>query len=226
LSTTTTRIDRATAIEIAKAFVAEIELCTDQLIVAGSLRRRLAYVGDIEIVAVPKVEIERVETVGLFGSEFTAHTVDRLAERLDAMLGAGEVSKRASASGGTAYGPKHKRLLYRGAPIDLFCAVGISKGEDGRDAVQAEPDRFGLILTIRTGPAAYSHQLVTEKGKTVVVGKRGGRPITRVGLLPSHLRVQGGWLTSRVSGIRIPTSTEQEFFERAQLRWLDAWERM
>lgn len=223
MSTTITRMERGQAIAFAKAFVAEIEPYTTQLIVAGSLRRRLAHIGDIEVVAVPKVEVERIETVGLFGSEYSNRHVDRLTERLDAMLEAGEVQKRASASGSTAYGPKHKRLLYRGAPIDLFCAVGY---EDDGKTIRAEPERFGLILTIRTGPAPYSHQLVTEHGKTVVVGTRNGRPITRVGLLPSHLRVQGGWLRYRVSGIRIPTPTEREFFEQARLRWLEPYERV
>jgi hypothetical protein len=51
-----TRMHRTEAVEIAKAFVAELEGTYEQLIVAGSLRRRLAYVGDIEVVAVPKIE--------------------------------------------------------------------------------------------------------------------------------------------------------------------------
>lgn len=216
------RMERAEAIKIAKAFVAELDGTYDQLIVAGSLRRRLAYIGDVEIVAVPKVETVAIGGPDMFG-DVKLGQVDVLDAHLTMLLDKGRVQKRASASGVTAWGPKHKRLLYRDRPIDLFCAVN----DWNKEPAKAEPDRFGLILTIRTGPAQYSHQLVTEIGKTVVVGKRpGGRPITRVGLLPSHLRVQGGWLTSRVSGIRIPIPTEQEFYEQARLRWLDPWERV
>jgi hypothetical protein len=221
MSAVAQRMARPDAIEIAKAFVAEIEPYTDQLIVAGSLRRRLAYVGDIEICAVPKVDTVPIGGPDLFG-DVRLGGVDMLDLRLTMLLDKGRVQKRET-NGKTAWGPKHKRLLFQGAPIDLFCAVN----DWNKEPAKAEPERFGLILTIRTGPAQYSHQLVTEAGKTAVVGKRpGGRPITRVGLLPSHLRVQGGWLTSRVSGIRIPTPTEQDFYEMTRLRWLDPWERV
>ena len=48
-----TRIGRPEAVAVARAFVAEIEDCCGELRVAGSLRRRLARISDVEIVAVP-----------------------------------------------------------------------------------------------------------------------------------------------------------------------------
>ena len=58
---------RPEAIAVAKRFVDILDGTYDQLIVAGSLRRRLAMIGDVEIVAVPKVERVAHPVTDLFG---------------------------------------------------------------------------------------------------------------------------------------------------------------
>lgn len=131
----------------------------------------------------------------------TVGTLDLLAAELDTLLAAGVVEKRAT-NGMTAWGPRHKRIVFEGAPVDLFCA---------------ERERWGLILTIRTGPASYSHQLVTPRGTHT----NDGRP----GLLPPHLRVQGGWLTYRVSGQKIETPTEADFYREIGLPYREPSQR-
>src|SRR5215831_13993312 len=124
---TATRMHRPEAVEIARAFVSEIEGCCERLVVAGSLRRRLAYVGDIEIVATPTVETVDLTVPEMFGERVQQLRKDRLDERLTALLERGDVTKRVDKQGATRWGPTIKLLEYRSAPIDLFAP--------------AEPDR-------------------------------------------------------------------------------------
>lgn len=209
MSATATRIPLAEALPIAREFAALIEPSCHRVEIAGSIRRRAATVGDIEIVAVPVITAER--ELDLFGEEATVHTTDCLTALLDSMLADGTVSKRLDRNGRPAYGPKLKRLEFRGVSIDLFATTA---------------PQWGLILAIRTGPAAYAHQFVTPRGQKVHCGfDDSGKPIYRMGRLPEHLRVQDGWLTSRVSGKRFETHEEIDFFNLARLTYAEPWER-
>jgi DNA polymerase/3'-5' exonuclease PolX len=176
---------RTEAVAIAKAFVGEIEDVTDQLIVGGSLRRRLAMIGDIEVVCVPKVE--RV-VGGLF--EDQERDVNLLDARLTTLLEAGTVTKRLDKNGVPRWGPTLRYLLFQGARVDLFSPCA---------------ERVGWILLLRTGPAAFSRQLVVPRG----IRTKDQRP----GLLPPLIKPRDGWLTWKVSGERIPTPTEESVFE-------------
>lgn len=200
---TATRMHRPEAVAIARAFVEEIESCCERLVVAGSLRRRLAYVGDIEIVATPLVETVDLAVPELFADRVQRLRKDRLDERLELLLARGDVSKRTDKNGATRWGPTIKLLEYRGAPIDLFAP--------------AEAARFGWILTLRTGPAAFSRQLVVPKGSRT----KDGRP----GLLPVGLKPRDGWLTRPASGERLPTANEADVFELYGLPYRVPWER-
>jgi DNA polymerase/3'-5' exonuclease PolX len=194
---TDTRMPRPEAIAIAKAFVGEIEDCCDQLIVGGSLRRRLAMIGDVEIVCVPKVE---TRMAGLLAD--TPVVEDQLAARLECMLIDDVVQKRLDRNGSPRWGPTLKYLTYRGARVDLFSPCA---------------ERFGWILLLRTGPAAFSRQLVVERGRRT----KDGRP----GLLPPLIVPRDGWLTWRVSGERIETRDERAVFDLFSMRYLEPWER-
>jgi DNA polymerase/3'-5' exonuclease PolX len=178
------RIPLDEALMIANHFIEHIASACDQIYIAGSIRRQRPEVGDIEIVAVPSIQEMHVD---LFSE--VVERVDLLDRLLNEYLADGVVQKRVSEKGATAWGKLHKRLIFDGAPVDLFCA---------------EADRLGVILAIRTGPAEYSHALVS--------GPNVRLPRGRVGLLPERFRVQDGWLTYRVSGQRIPTPTEEGFF--------------
>jgi hypothetical protein len=148
-------------------------------------------------------------TFDMFGQQ--AGEVDLLDQHLNDLERTGVVAKRPRSDGKTVWGQKMRYLTFEGMNVDLFTP---------------EAARFGLVLMLRTGPSAYSHQLVTERGKALVVGHQpNGRPITRYGLLPSHLRVQDGWLCSRVAGTRIPTPEEIDFYEHTRLPYLEPWER-
>ena len=201
------RFPSSVAGPVAKRFVELIAPYCDQVEIAGSLRRRLPTVGDIEIVAVPKID---QRTGGLFADVVSAH--DLLADFLDQWWATGDIQKRLDKNDRPAWGPRHKRLTYDGIPVDLF--------------TPAEPDRLGIVLVIRTGPAEFSHRLVTPKDQSVVVGKKpNGHEIRRPGLLPQMYRVQDGWLTFRVSGERIPTPDEATVFDLLGIDYAEPWNR-
>ena len=209
MSGAATRMPAREAARVAASFIARIADVCERVEIAGSLRRRASTVGDIEIVAVP--QMDQVKGVDMFGEVVATHAVDRLGERIDSLIGDGIVAKRPLADGTFRYGGRHKRLTFDSAPIDLFIC---------------DRERWGVIFCIRTGPYQYSHQLVTERGKVVKVGTApDGRPLTRIGLLPAHLRCQGGWLCSRVSGQRIVTPEEADFYEAIGLPYVEPWER-
>lgn len=210
-----TRMDRTTAIAIAKQVVAEIEPYTTQLIVAGSLRRRLAFVGDIELCAVPKVETVETEVPDLFGGQKHTDTVDLLDATMTMLLDKGRVERRRKADGSLmGWGPRSKYVTFNGARVDLFCAVN----DWDKEQAQAEPDRFGWLLVLRTGPYKFSKQLVVAKGKRT----NDGRP----GLMPPHLISEGGWLRYRTSRETIPTSDERSVFDLFQIPYVEPWERV
>jgi DNA polymerase/3'-5' exonuclease PolX len=128
----------------------------DRIEVGGSIRRGKPDVGDIELVAVP-----RLETVpdGLFESV----EVNRLTERVDRLIG---VAILASHPTDPKRGERYSKLIHpaSGLQVDLF---------------SASAESFGLIYLIRTGPATYSQQFVTDlRRKGLHVGKgqlhRGG----------------------------------------------------
>ena len=197
MSATQVRMARPEAVRIARAFVDRIDDCCETLVVAGSLRRRLAWVGDVEIVAVPKLE---PVTLDLLGEEI--QYLDRLDGRLFALLEDGVVEQRLDRHGAPRWGPALKYLTFQDVPIDLF---------------SPSAERAGWILLLRTGPAAFSRQLVVERGRRT----KDGRP----GLLPSTVLPRDGWLTWRVSGERIPTLTERDAFDALGLPHTDPWER-
>lgn len=195
MSTTETRMSFTEAYVTAEHFSDEIRPYCERLVIAGSLRRRSADVGDIEIVAVPKVEVS--DSLDMFGESVGSERIDLLDLRLTMQLDRGVVQRRAT-NGHSAWGMKYKRLSFEGAPFDLFCC---------------DAERFGLILAIRTGPAGFSNALVTNKGSRT----RDGRP----GMLPTTMRVVEGWLTYRVSGQRIAVPTEEAFFETIGLPYVE-----
>lgn len=195
-----TRIPISEALPIARAFVAEIEPYCERVVIAGSIRRGATVVGDVEIVAVPRTQI--VEAVGMFGEVIATGVVDLLDQHVTGLWANGVVTKRPLADGSTRFGRSLKYMAYQNVPLDLFAP---------------ESGRFGWILTLRTGPAEFSRQLVVERGH-----KTKDR---RQGLLPSRLKPDGGWLTHRVSGQRIATPEEQDIFDLFGIPYRDPQER-
>lgn len=128
----------AQILPIAEAVLAEIAPYCRRQIIAGSIRRREAEVGDIEIVAIP-----RREPAGLFGDQEDVP----LHRALSDLVKGNRIFL-------VAHGDKYiKFVWYFGAEnvqVDLFLV---------------EPDSWGYQLAIRTGPADYSRWLVTPQSK-------------------------------------------------------------
>ena len=198
---TATRIPRAEAVEIANRFIGLLEGAYERLEIAGSIRRRLPTVGDLEIVAVPRLIV--TEERDMFGEVIGSEPVDLLAARMTLLLDKGRVQQRARSDGKFFWGPSAKYLTFEGASIDLFTP---------------EADRFAWILALRTGPADFSNALVTHQGMRTRTGRKG--------LLPDIYRSRDGWLTWRTSGERIVTREEKRLFEILSLPWQEPWERV
>jgi DNA polymerase/3'-5' exonuclease PolX len=158
----------------------------ERIEVAGSLRRRRLTVSDIELVAIPRYVEDRE---GLFGTTRHSALDDLLAkvQRRPVTLHRRDGTEREQVRDGSAY----KALAYRGLPVDLFI-------------VEPERTDWGVIYTIRTGPADFSRELVT---RCRTWGKR----------------VQGGRLYDR--GRYVPCPDEAGFLAAVGLPWIEPEDR-
>jgi hypothetical protein len=160
------RIPLAQAEQYAQQFLRLIEAACERIEVAGSVRRRAAHIGEIEILAVPK----RLQQANLFGDDLPPR--DLLVETVDRLLARDRIRHRPSERGRKVWTPTHREMLFRAdrgalVPIDLWWT---------------EPERWGLQLALRTGPAALAYAMTTHQGAVTTTG--------RAGLLPSDLRVR------------------------------------
>lgn len=127
----------AQAYSLARALVEELAPYCERIEVAGSIRRRAAQVGDIELLCIPKVE---QRTLDLF-SEVTASD-DRLDGKLQEMISAGILEKR----GGYGTENKFLRHIESGIPIDIF---------------STSADHWGMAFLVRTGPAQWNVRVMS-----------------------------------------------------------------
>ena len=143
---TGTRVDLGSGRTIAAMVTNWLAPACERVEVAGSIRRGKADVGDIELVVIPKVT---TEPDGMFGER----TVNQLTERLDMIIAYG--GRLASHPTDPKRGDRYSKVIHApsGLQVDLFSATART---------------FGLILLIRTGPAAYSQRFVTDIRKAAL----------------------------------------------------------
>lgn len=119
--------------------------------VAGSLRRGLARVGDVEHVIVPKI-VPIVEE-SFFGSKTTGH-INRVWEATESLVRTKLATKAEyGETKSHRWGELYRGLVFEGVRHELFTADSLN---------------LGSVLAIRTGPAEFSERLVT-------LLKQGGR---------------------------------------------------
>ena len=202
---TGTRVIRSEAVAIARELVGLLDPVCERLILAGSLRRQLATIGDLDLVCVPKVEAMR----DMFG-ELMSTGVDLLASTLDELCGAQVIRQRRDAAGRTCWGPRSKRGIFRDLPIDV---------------TSCDADTFGLQVVIRTGPSAYAHAFVTPRSQTAVLRDREGSVVgKRPGMLPSGFEIKDGFRLYRFGGV-VPTPTERDVYDVLGLPYAEPWDR-
>jgi DNA polymerase/3'-5' exonuclease PolX len=143
---------------IAAAIVADLAPFCARIQVAGSVRRRKEFVGDIEVVAIPCYA-----PAGLFG--------DCMANLLWEHLHASDAYR--FTKGDHANGRYYQLVLpaHPGLQLDLFLA---------------QPDNWGLTLLVRTGSAAFSTAMLARWKRRQGLGRAqpgsvDGRLVTRDG---------------------------------------------
>jgi DNA polymerase (family 10) len=132
---------------------------TERVEVAGSIRRRKAEVGDIEIVAIPRLApaLDLWEPIA---------SDDLLEARVRDLRNIRTLRLR-DVGGRVRDGRRYKALDYAGAPLDLF--------------IVRPPATWGVLLFLRTGPEGWNRRVVTEcryRGLRF----QDGRIVTRSGL--------------------------------------------
>lgn len=176
----------ARALPIAEAIAAQLAPYCERICIAGSIRRRVAVVHDVELVVIPK---RRQQVLSLPGFEPSVEAraalpsglVDELDEYLNGVIRVAAVAKRRDRNGRTFWGPSDKRILW---PL-------VDGGSVAVDMFGATPTTFGAKLALRTGPWQLSKLLVT--------------PRARGGLMPDDCEFRAGGL------YRFDTQTNARF---------------
>ncbi len=152
----------------------------ERIEIAGGIRRGKEEVHDAEIVAIPKPRLD------LFGQPAAG---SNLLEEFFIDAGPSiEVAKG---------GPRYKQIRRdeRDFFTDLFIVL--------------PPAQWGVIFTIRTGPADFSKWIVSQR--------------THGGALPSFAQVQDG--TVIVRGEALPMPEEIDFLNFLELGWIEPRDR-
>jgi DNA polymerase/3'-5' exonuclease PolX len=131
---------------------------------AGSVRRHRPLVGDIEIVAIPKLIPELPAQLSILGDPpQMVSALDILLEKL--------VKEKPHFRRGDKNGTLFKNFLIE---------YDDDGSEIGLDLFLTTPEQWGYILALRTGPGEFNQAWVTQRRKG--------------GLLPDEYSFSGGWL--------------------------------
>jgi DNA polymerase/3'-5' exonuclease PolX len=162
--------------------------------IAGGLRREKADVHDIEIVCISKPGAPRPE----FGQKRI------LASHLEAGLYRLECEGRLGRR--EKDGPKYKKIS-----ITLEAFGVRTLDHFFLDLFIVRPETWGYQFTVRTGPAEFSHKLVTKQD----LG----------GWLPGNVRVEDALLWDVQTDTVIPTPEEADFLRETGLPWIEPRDR-
>ena len=170
-------IPLAAASSLARRIVAELAPGCARIEIAGSIRRECDMIGDIEIVAIPNFDLIPAAQPDLFG-EAGGGLVSLLDVQIERLL-----HEKPDFTRGNANGEKYKKFqINETVQLDLF--------------ITTRP-QWGVIYAIRTGSAAFSKRIVTQRAAG--------------GLLPSEYQIRDGWLWH--NGVKVATPDEATLFD-------------
>jgi len=201
------RIDYDKAKEIADKLVSEISLACTRIEIAGGIRRQCQTVGDIDIVCIPKYPVD------LFG-EINVSASPELDLTLEKMITKGKLIRLNNGSFASkpgiaihkndaegVYGVKQRRFGVRTGVGDSIVA----------EIFVTTPECWGVTLALRTGPADFSHRMVTPKG-------------WRRGFLPDDCKVKDNRIYR--NGIPLDTPEEEDVFQIIFGYWIETVNRV
>ena len=176
-----TKLELSQALPLAEKIKAALSPACERIEIAGSIRRRKQTVGDIEMVAIPRLIPDVEAQLSLFGDPLKhVSALNMLLERL--------TRDKVNFVRGDKDGNYYKNFLV----VDRAGAKFI-----GFDLFLCEPDNWGYIFALRTGPGEFNRAWVTQQRKG--------------GLLPDRYNFSGGWLHK--DGERLPTPEEPDVFD-------------
>jgi len=168
--------------ELANKWIDILSEYCERIEIAGGIRRRKQEPHDIEIICIPKAE----EAKDMFG--YVIASKHALQFAIDGLAYTGEFKKLKD-------GKKFKQLeLPEGITIDLFIV---------------RPETWPVQFVIRTGPAEFSHWMVTSK-------KYGGA-------MPSNCKVRDGQVWE--NGKAHKFNDEADFLNWLGLGWIEPKDR-
>lgn len=120
------------------------DACT-MICIAGSIRRRKTTVKDVEIVYVPRIDIE----TDIYSLGLTPIHLNRAEEKILELESCGMLSRRLNSKGYETYGPHNKLMVHHPSdlPVDLFATT---------------EECWFNYLVCRTGPAELNRQIAIE----------------------------------------------------------------
>ncbi|MCC6457844.1 MAG: hypothetical protein IT328_23005 [Caldilineaceae bacterium] len=124
----------AQVMHVASGLVEQLRPACHRIEIAGSLRRKRPMVGDIEIVAIPRMDVD------LFGTPLDTTELDHLLAQCPV-----DIHKN---------GKKYKQFTY-------FAPLGYTYKADL--FLQPDPATWGVNFLLRTGSADFSRRMVTSK---------------------------------------------------------------
>ena len=197
MSTGPLRLALPVAADLATPVAADLAPVCERIEIVGSIRRRRADVGDIEIVAIPGF------SRGMFGGP-GASLLDLA---LVQMVNRGRLL-RAS-----------KTPLERLTCKPFYIPSLLREGHYFKLEINvSDAERWPVELAIKTGSANFSHRLVTPRNRLIAPGV--------YGLLPSHWRIMDGWQVWEYPGggaerRRVLFDSEREFIEAVCGEWVE-----
>lgn len=143
------KIDRLKAEEVAIEICDKLSPFCERISIAGSLRRQKPFVGDIELLFIPKLVQKQG---GLFAVEAGEEMCDLADLNIDRWAYEGYLKHRLNSEGHLCWGKKNKLAIHAasGIPVDFFSTT---------------TENWWVALVIRTGGKVTNLKLTTSANR-------------------------------------------------------------